>query len=314
MENYYHILHISPTASAAELEAAMDALYQDNQQKARLTHNRDVADEANRMLRLLEEQIRPTLTDPARRAAYDAQLAEAERTGGLADPGAQQGGPILPPRPEKPGKSGPQPVVAPVDAWVCPSCGTASARGTRHCNRCSTQLGIDCPKCGKLTLKNAPFCEWCGANLQAEIERQVMEKRAQEAAAVKQRLAALQTQVQAEEQEIIKLDRLRTSLLPWVFADSFTNRHLGCLGDLIAATAMLVTILLPFALLFSMLQREPGAFIVLMISAAMVGQFLGAVIKRAFSQAAILKELETRRLRIAELETEIRALSSSTVQ
>lgn len=309
MPTYYEMLKVSPSSPTAEIEVAIDAQY--NQWRQLVTnHNPLVAEEANRNLRILET-IRATLTDPAKRTVYDASLT----VGGLADPSALLAaqGTISPPS-QRAAPSATSASDRQIDTWVCPACGTASARGTRHCNRCATQLGIDCPKCGKLTLKNAPFCAECGADLQAEIERQTMERRAQEAAAVKQRLAALQTQVQAEQQEIGKLERQRSSLLPWLSATPFTNRHLGCLGHLIVVTATFAMALLPLALLGSSLLREPGALIVLTIGAAMVGAFLGAMIKRKFSQEAILKELETRHLRTAELEAEIRALSSSTVQ
>ena len=313
MDNYYHILGVSSTASAAELEAAMDALYQENQQKARLTHNRDVADEANRMLRLLEEQIRPTLTDPARRAAYDAQLAEAERTGGLADPGAQQGGPILPPRPEKPGKSGPQPVVAPVDAWVCPQCGTTSPRGTRFCSKCRAQIGIDCPKCKKLTLKSDPYCAECGADLREELERERQEKRAQEAAAA---IARAQAQIQAEQNKIAELEKLTTSFWSSLFGISNLERRVGYLQRLLAAIPFTLFYLFFFFMLWNFLfVTGIGAFGVLVIlpGAGIIAFYLQIVILRRFARDSIFKEIQTHQDRIAQLEAEIKAISMKSV-
>ena len=72
MPNYYEILQIQPDAPAPEVEAACEAQY--NRWRRLVTHHDpETADKATRALRILE-QIRATLTDPAKRAAYDATL------------------------------------------------------------------------------------------------------------------------------------------------------------------------------------------------------------------------------------------------
>jgi hypothetical protein len=203
---YYEILKISPTASTSEIQAAIDAQY--DQWRRLVTHHKpEVVEQANQSLRILET-IRATLTDPAKRAVYDASLS----VGGLADPEAvirTHGEP--PPPPLRSSGSPGLPGTRPVDAWVCPQCGTTSPRGTRFCSKCRAQIGIDCPKCKKLTLKSDPYCAECGADLREELERERQERLAQEAETARLTIARAQAQIQAEQNEIARLEELTTS-------------------------------------------------------------------------------------------------------
>ncbi|GEM_PF-5129889 len=183
MANYYEILQVESTASAAEIEAAWETLY--NRWRHLVTHHDPrVAEEANRALRTLE-QVRRTLTDQAKRAEYDASL----NLGGLADPQAllQAVAPPPPPRQLEGAATAPQAATA----WVCTACHTPNATGLLYCASCGRQIGRECPRCSKVIAVTAPYCSHCGADVQAALDekqaarlRELQAKVAQEAAAI----------------------------------------------------------------------------------------------------------------------------------
>lgn len=302
---YYEILKISPTASANEVQAAIDTQY-DQWRRLVAHHNPEVVEQANQSLRILET-IRATLTDPAKRAVYDASL----NVGGLADPEAvirMHGEP--PPPPLKPAGSPGLPGDRPVDAWVCPQCGTISPRGTRFCSKCRAQIGIDCPKCKKLTLKSDPYCAECGADLREELEREQREKLAQEAEATRLAIGRVQAQIQVEQNEIAKLEKLTTSF--WSALSGGIGRRVGCLKRLTASLVVIPMMLLPI-LLYSVGTIGETTFFVLLLGAWITGLYLTIAILRRPARESILKEIQTHQDRIAQLEAEIRAISMKSV-
>lgn len=298
---YYEILKISPTASANEVQAAIDAQY-DQWRRLVAHHKPEVVEQANQRLRVLET-IRATLTDPAKRAVYDASL----NVGGLADPEAvirMHGEP--PPPPLKPRGSPGLPGDRPVDAWVCPQCGTTSPRGTRFCSKCRAQIGIDCPKCKRLTLQSDPYCAECGADLREELERERRKRLAQEAEAARLAIARAQAQIQVEQNEIDKLEKLTTSFWAAVFGS--IGRRVGCLVRLGVSLVSIPMMLLPI-LLHSSGTIGETTFSVLFLGACIIGYYLIVVILRRFARESILKDIQTHQDRIAQLQAEIRAIS-----
>lgn len=174
MANYYEMLKISPNASQPEIANAIDAQYE---QWRRLVthHDPNVVNQANQALQLLE-QMRATLSDPARRAAYDEGIG-LRAVGGLADPTAilnMPSGTMTPPAPR------PVPTAAQVGAvvsaspalWTCPKCKKENPPNTRFCFNCGTQLVRACPECGQETsLVATGFCGHCGYNYDVAAER-----------------------------------------------------------------------------------------------------------------------------------------------
>jgi len=169
MPNYYDILQIRGSASREEIEAAIDRQY--NEWRRLVTHHdSNMAHQATQRLALLE-QMRATLTDPAKRAGYDAAMGLAgQQVGGLADPAAMRQMPDAaaygPPGANVSGYGGYQAPMQPADAWICPKCHAVNAIGKRFCSKCGQQLGADCPNCGKLTSVAEKFCAECGCNLE----------------------------------------------------------------------------------------------------------------------------------------------------
>ena len=208
MPTFYEIIKVQHTATAAEIETAIDALY--NQWRRLVTHHDpNVVDEANRTLRTLE-QIRATLTDPDKRGAYDAGIGIGGPVGGLADPKAllRTAAPFRTPPAGvgRPSATQPSSAEPRLDAWECSKCNVANPIGTRHCTKCGHQIGIECSKCGELNQDVATYCAQCGVDIQQEAEAQ---RREQE----RQLLRELQTQIEEEHkaiQELRDLDRLGT--------------------------------------------------------------------------------------------------------
>ncbi len=200
MPNYYEILQIRPDAPAPEIEAACEAQY--NRWRRLVTHHDpETADKATRALRILE-QIRATLTDPAKRAAYDATLDLSDTMSGLADPQAQPARPVAPPLPPRPPVA-PQiePPVAPaarLDAWLCPKCHSASPVDTRYCRHCGEEIGRPCPKCAKLIEKAIRFCPECGVEVEAYIAEK--QREAEEFARRQQEEARRQAEERARQE------------------------------------------------------------------------------------------------------------------
>jgi hypothetical protein len=183
MSNYYEFLKVQPTASQADIQTALDQMY--NQSRRLVTHHDpQVVQVANQDL-LKIEQARSTLLDPSKRADYDAMLS-LSTIGGLADLTAQPA-PMQTAAPPMIRSATVPPVTPQIsvpvnDAWACPKCKTVNQIGTKFCKKCGTQLGRNCPKCSALVETNAEFCSDCGVNIrqyekelelaQAEAERQ----------------------------------------------------------------------------------------------------------------------------------------------
>ncbi|MDL1896047.1 zinc-ribbon domain-containing protein [Anaerolineae bacterium CFX7] len=174
MANYYELLKVSPSASAQEISSAFDTQYE---QWRRLVthHDPNVVNQANQALQLLE-QIRATLSDPAKRAAYDEGIG-LRSVGGLADPTAILNMPsvtMTPPAPRPmPGAAQPASVLPTQPAlWTCPKCAKENPPNTRFCFSCGTQLVRACPECGQETsLVATGFCGNCGYNYDVAAQR-----------------------------------------------------------------------------------------------------------------------------------------------
>jgi len=174
MANYYELLKVSPSASAQEISSAFDTQYE---QWRRLVthHDPNVVNQANQALQLLE-QIRATLSDPAKRAAYDEGIG-LRSVGGLADPTAilnMPSAPMTPPAPRQmPGAAQPGSVAPTQPAlWTCPKCAKENPPNTRFCFNCGTQLVRACPECGQETsLVATGFCGNCGYNYDVAAQR-----------------------------------------------------------------------------------------------------------------------------------------------
>jgi hypothetical protein len=203
MANYYEILKIQPSASAAEITAAIDAQY--NQWRRLVTHHDpNIVNQANQALGHIE-RIRATLTDPEKRSIYDTAIGVAnQQIGGLADPEALLNAPGVtgvspnlgmakaPPSSPAPGAPAAPAAGARLDAWECSKCKAQNPIGTRFCKKCGAQIGIDCPNCKNLAEAAAKHCSNCGVDLQKALQK----KKADEEE--RARLAVLQ---QAEEQK-----------------------------------------------------------------------------------------------------------------
>ncbi len=175
MPNYYELLHIPWTATDAEIAGAIDQQY--DQWRALVTHHDDkVRDQANQAMRMLE-QIRATLSDPAKRNDYDEAIGKGV-TAGLADPTTVLEFPVWPMTPPTPDPTlGATGAAGIVNAWVCPKCGVANGIGTRFCKNCGTALGRECPNCGKTIEAAAKFCPDCGVDVaKATIAKQIAEQ------------------------------------------------------------------------------------------------------------------------------------------
>lgn len=156
MANYYEQLNLAPEATAADIEAAIDKLY--NQWRQAVNHpDPAVVEDANRNMRVLE-QMRSTLTDYDKRAAYDAGLGLGG-VGGLSDPSAI----FAPPPPPPPKRSDNSSSDESDSLWACPKCNTQNPEWTQFCLKCQTELVRRCPECGKLkSLVKTGVCGSCG--------------------------------------------------------------------------------------------------------------------------------------------------------
>ncbi|MCL4299589.1 MAG: zinc ribbon domain-containing protein [Anaerolineae bacterium] len=173
MPTYYGILKLQSTANTAEIEAAIEAQY--NQCRRLITHqNPETVNKANQALLLLEK-IRTTLTDPAQRAAYDASIGLSNAVGGLADPQVKLQ--LAPPPPLSKLRPGSHESVTSVvnlraDTWICPKCQASSSIGTRFCKQCGQMLARNCPRCDRLIEAVALFCSECGVDIKRYLEEQ----------------------------------------------------------------------------------------------------------------------------------------------
>lgn len=182
MNNYYEFLKVSSTTSIADIQIAIDAMY--NQSRRLVTHHDpNIVQNANQSL-LMIEQARATLLDPVKRADYDAMLS-LSTMGGLVDSSAQPSPmPVMtPPMTGHPPVSSSMTKVGMAnDVWLCAKCASANPVGTKFCKKCGNQLGRNCPQCNTLLESMAQFCSDCGVNVreyeqQKEIELAEAERR-----------------------------------------------------------------------------------------------------------------------------------------
>jgi len=208
MTTYYEFLQVSSTATVAEIEAAYEDRY--NHWRRLVTHHDpEVVNRANQALRWLEK-AHVTLTDPAKREAYDAGIGLRGPVGGLADLEAGSGDTGPPPGPDFGSqRAGASVTGQRVDAWVCPQCQAPNPLGTRFCNRCGQQLGIKCPKCGKLTQAAAPYCSECGVDIEGESRRRKAEHEAERRREERQRLQFHQAELHKQYAAVQALERIR---------------------------------------------------------------------------------------------------------
>lgn len=208
MTSYYEDLGISPEVSVEAIQAAIDTRY--NQWRELVTHpDAEMRAEAERNQRLLE-QMRSTLTDPIRRAAYDAGIG-LSGLGGLADPMAvlQRAAPP-PPKPKKgAAQSGGE--AGGSGLWTCPKCATDNPPQTNHCFNCGTQLVRACPTCGQMaSLIATGFCGNCGARYEIAVR---MKKVEEEQTATTNKI----NQTQAELDSInLEQQRLKVPVVSWL--------------------------------------------------------------------------------------------------
>lgn len=224
MSSYYEVLNVSPTASPVEVQAAIDTLY--NKWRQAVTHpDPIVVEEANKNLRLLEE-MRATLTDPAKRAGYDAGIGIGG-AGGLADPTATAT--IVPPVPPRTGGAANR--TSDSSPWQCSKCQTINPTDTSHCQQCGTKLADKCPKCGQIMPISARFCGKCGTDLaaaRAERERLAGEQRELQ---LQHEISVLQAQISAEQEKIDLNNRLAGNWMSqqWLFSHNY-----GLEGEIMA--------------------------------------------------------------------------------
>ncbi len=174
MPTYYEVLKITPAATSAEIQMAYDAQY--NHWRRLVTHHDpEMANRANQALRWLE-QIRMTLLDPEKHAAYDAQLGLSAGVGGLVDPQAVISM-VAPPPPAPPMvKPVPSPIAQSANVWICPKCQTQHTAGALFCKKCGCRLGIACPQCNTLVSSDSRFCPTCGVNIPEAIQQKEFEE------------------------------------------------------------------------------------------------------------------------------------------
>lgn len=194
MSTYYEMLGIPSSASTTEIEAALAVQY-DRWRKLVTHHDPIVVEKANQSMRALES-IRTTLTDPAKRAGYDAGVGIGGVIDGLADPEAvfRQAATTPSSLPVAPRSST---TAAGLDLWTCPNpdCGANNPAQTRFCFKCRTELVRQCPECGKMSsLAATGNCGECGYPYDLALQRH----------AVKERCDALQKTVQELTAEIGK--------------------------------------------------------------------------------------------------------------
>lgn len=245
MPTYYEMLKIQSTASAAEIEAAIQGQY-DQWRRLVTHHDVKVANQANLALSTLET-IRATLSDPSKRSAYDAGIGLGDTVGGLADVSVilQGLGPTMTPPAPGSSKTTGMPSAAPSSSlWTCPKpeCGADNPPHTRYCFKCGTELVRQCPECDAMTsLIATKMCGTCGYNYEVALERRTL----------KERVSVAQNEVRGLEARIAaakarKVEGCGRNLLGLVgifciswgmlgFRDSFWGWLIGivCLGTLV---------------------------------------------------------------------------------
>jgi len=178
MANYYESLKIQPSASTSEINAAIDEQY--NQWRRLVTHHDpDVVNQANQALRTLEV-MRSTLTNPDKRAGYDAAVGLAGAVGGLADPNLLLQNLAAKPLMTPPAGMGAQPAAAQASAappakqniWECYKCHADNPPHSVHCFKCGAELMRACPECNEVaSMVATKMCGKCGYNYDIATER-----------------------------------------------------------------------------------------------------------------------------------------------
>lgn len=220
MPSYYELIQVTPSSTEAEIEAAIDARY--NQSRALVTHHDDtVRDQANQSLRMLE-QIRATLTDPAKRAIYDEAIGIKGATAGVVDPTAILNMPsttMTPPQPREVA-SAQKKAVAATAIWTCPKCTKENPPNTRFCFNCGTQLVRKCPECEQETsLVATGFCGNCGYNFDVATQR----------AKLKSEIAPADSQIVSATQELSEAQARKSNANVWLILGVLTL-IIGCLA------------------------------------------------------------------------------------
>ena len=199
MPTYYEQLGVSPDASVEEIRQAYADRYDALRQRAERHHDPAERLKAEEQRLELEKAI-VVLTDPAKRAEYDATLGMTSR-GRLVDPDA--------PMPDADRVGAPPPTPPPVrphtdvrvDAWVCPRCQHPNPIGTRYCQKCREQIGVDCPNCGTTVQATAKYCPNCGIEIRSALEEQEREKEKLRQLEMEERLFHLQRQLRNYQRE-----------------------------------------------------------------------------------------------------------------
>ncbi len=219
MPTYYEILKIQPTAITPEIESAYEVQYH-HWRHLVTHHDPTVVNKANQALQALE-QIRTTLTDPTKRAAYDAKLNLQGPVGGLADPQARSTAAAPPPpRPgavAPPGSATASHTPTRTDVWICPQCRAPNPVQSRFCKQCGQTLGVNCPKCNTMVEATNAFCAVCGGNIQQLTEQK---QRRSELIDAQQQLAAKRQEVQQaipdNKEEVKSLRGITVSAIAWI--------------------------------------------------------------------------------------------------
>lgn len=308
MTSYYETINIQPTDNQAEIQAAIDAQY--NQWRRLVTHHDPaMVDEANRKLRTLEE-IRSTLTDRQKKAEYDRSLTIGG-VGGLSlegQPASRPSPPVVlsPPRPRdgsvpQPRTADPAAAMRRVDAWICQKCETANGIGQPFCAKCGNKIGIDCPSCGRKIEAVASFCPYCGKDVDAVL-RTKMEARIRE----------LQALVQEEQAAIQGLsNKANKPLLLGGEAGTLYNENVGSFSRFLHTVLTLAAL---FGLLFLSYSFFNGVSIgFLLISFIPVG-FLYVWLRTIALKPVLRKHMQTHLDRIAELEQQMREVQRTGMQ
>ncbi len=166
MSNYYETLNISQSATSSEIQTAYEFAY--NYWRNLVNHHDpQMVQKANQALMEIE-QIRAILSDPVKRANYDASLSVGN-IGGLVDTSAHSVSVSTANPPAVRTSNIPahisNPNIVNSDSWPCAKCSSVNAVGTRYCKKCGNQLGKNCPKCNTLLEATAQFCSVCGVNI-----------------------------------------------------------------------------------------------------------------------------------------------------
>jgi len=172
--NYYEYLGLHSNASAAEIDAALTAKYNEVRRLV-IHHDPNVVNRANYELEVIA-QARNILLTPQKRTEYDRSI-QVITVGGVADPQAilqkfntPTSGVMMSPLSVKPAGGSNQQAER-VDAWSCRKCQTANSIGTRFCKKCGNEIGINCPNCANLIEAGTVFCQSCGVNVQETLQK-----------------------------------------------------------------------------------------------------------------------------------------------